>query len=87
MKTRCVTHTRKESGRRILAVGNPDERWSPRRTADAIRDIEAGRYTYHVLSLGRPRTEIRVIKASYGKYLRTDRDGTTQNNLRDLPNC
>ena len=33
------------------------------------------------------RTEIRVVNGPNGKYLRTDRDDTERNNLRDLPNC
>ncbi len=86
MTTRCVTRTRKD-GNRILALCNPDERWSPRKTADAIRDIETGRCTYYVRSLDGARTAIRVVEAHYPKYLRTDRDGTTLNNLGDLPNC
>lgn len=33
------------------------------------------------------RTEIRVVNGPTGKYLRTDRDQTSHNNLDDLPDC
>ncbi len=36
---------------------------------------------------GGVRTEIRVVNGPTGKYLRTDRDNTSRNNLDDLPDC
>jgi hypothetical protein len=56
---------------------------------DAISHIENGIHNYHVPWTS-GRTEIRVVvdaSVSGGKYLRTDRDNTTRNNLRDLPDC
>lgn len=60
--------------------------WSPRTKQDAIQDIENGIHTYYVPWTS-GRTEIRVVQGSNGKYLRTDRDSTTKNNLDDLPDC
>ena len=49
-------------------------------------DIESRAHTYHVPWTD-GRTEIRVVNGAKGKYLRTDRDNTTRNNLDDLPDC
>jgi len=53
--------------------------------ADTIRDIESRAHTYFV-QWPEKRTEVRVVQGATGKYLRTDRDSTTRNNLDDLPN-
>ncbi|MBD8207878.1 DUF3892 domain-containing protein [Microbacterium sp. CFBP 8790] len=58
---------------------------SPRSTADAIRDIESRAHTYFV-QWPEKRTEVRIVQGATGKYLRTDRDSTTRNNLDYLPN-
>ena len=87
MTDRQVTRTRKDTAGDILALCNSSSSWSPRNKMDAIRDIETGTHTYCVLWNGGQRTEIRVVNGSTGKYLRTDRDATSRNNLRDLPDC
>ena len=88
MADRRVTQTKKDRDGDITALCRPGETWSPRSKAGAIRDIEGGAHTYHVLWPDNVRTEIRVVDdRAKGKYLRTDKDGTTRNNLRDLPNC
>ena len=61
--------------------------WSPRGKWEVISDIESRLHTYYVLWAGGRRTEIRVVKGQSGKYLRTDSDGTSRNNLDDLPDC
>jgi Protein of unknown function (DUF3892) len=86
MADREVTRTDKDSSDTITALCNSGASWSPRSKADAIRDIETGTHTYHV-KWPEKRTEIRVVQGSTGKYLRTDRDNTTRNNLLDLPDC
>ena len=86
MADRRVTHTRKDKDGDITALGNPGELWSPRLKVDAIRDIESKLHTYYV-QWPEKRTEIRVVNGPTGKYLRTDRDNTTRNNLDDLPDC
>ena len=56
------------------------------RKADAIDDIETRRHAYLVRWKDMT-TEIRVVRGLSGKYLRTDRDNSTRNNLEDLPDC
>lgn len=88
MSNRKVTRSRKDSDGDITALCNPGDYWSPRRKSDAISDIEAGTHRYYVPWSDGTETEIRVVKKSDGtKYLRTDKDGTTKNNLDDLLDC
>ena len=86
MADRAVTQTGKDADGDITRLCNPGKSWSPRSKQDAIDDIESGDYTYYV-PWNSGRTEIRVVDGPNGKYLRTDRDGTSKNNLDDLPNC
>ena len=84
MANRQVTHTRKDAAGNITGLGNPGQLWSIRPSADAIRDINTGAHSYYVpWSTGS--TWIEVVQGPYGPYLRTDHDGTTKNNLDDLP--
>ncbi len=90
MADRAVTQTGKDADGDITKLCNPGEFWSPRSKQDAIDDIESGNHTYYVPWIsGRRqfRTEIRVVNGPNGKYLRTNHDGTSKNNLDDLPNC
>ena len=86
MADRAVTQSGKDRDGDITKLCNPQATWSPRYKMDAIADIEMGRHTYHVPWRG-GRTEIGVVNGPTGKYLRTDRDNTTRNNLDDLPDC
>ena len=86
MADRAVTKTGKDRDGDITALCNPGMSWSPRSKRDAINDIESGTHTYHVPWTD-GRTEIRVVNGPKGKYLRTDRDSTSRNNLDDLPDC
>lgn len=87
MADRPVTKTGKDRDGDITALCNPNYTWSPRYKADAIRDIELGLHRYYVPWRDGNNTLIRVVNGPTGKYLRTDRDNTTRNNLDDLPNC
>jgi Protein of unknown function (DUF3892) len=87
MADRQVTRTRKDPEGNILALCLDSAAWSPRQAADVINDIDNHVHTYFVLWPGGLRTEVRVIDAVAGKYVRTDRDNTTLNNLDDLPDC
>lgn len=87
MAQRAVTRTGKDSYGDITALCNAGDYWSPRRKADAIADIEGGVHSYYVPWSDGTTTDIRVVHGPTGKYLRTDHDGTTRNNLDDLPNC
>jgi hypothetical protein len=86
MADRAVRKTRKSNDGDITALCDDGAGWSPRTKGDAIADIESGAHTYHVPWTS-GRTEIRVVQGPTGKYLRTDRDSTTKNNLDDLPDC
>lgn len=86
MADRAVFKTGKDSDGDITKLCNEGQMWSPRMKADAISDIENGIHTYYV-PWQTGRTEVRVVHGPNGKYLRTDRDNTTRNNLDDLPDC
>lgn len=86
MADRSVRKTGKDRDGDITSLCNDGSVWSPRRKADAIYDIENNIHTYHV-PWKSGRTEIRVVNGPTGKYLRTDRDSTSNNNLNDLPDC
>ncbi|HYO46094.1 MAG TPA: DUF3892 domain-containing protein [Gemmatimonadota bacterium] len=84
---RQVTKSRKDHYGDILVLCNPGAAWSPRLKQDAIRDTETGLHTYFVRWTDGQRSEIRVVQGPTGKYLRTDKDDPTRNNLEDLPDC
>lgn len=87
MAERAVVQTRKDRDGDILALCNPGQYWSPRTKSNAIQDIETGVHKYYVPWRDGTRTPIRVVTGPNGKYLRTDKDDTTRNNLDDLPDC
>ena len=86
MADRAVRKTGKDRDGDITKLCDSGKSWSPRLKADAIRDIDNGIHTYHV-PWKTGRTEIHVADGPNGKYLRTDRDNTSENNLDDLPDC
>ena len=86
MAERQVTQTGKNRDGDITALCNPSAYWSPRQKADAIRDIDDRLHSYFVMVSNR-RVDIIVVNGPTGKYLRTDPDQTTDNNVDDLPNC
>lgn len=83
MADRRVTHSGKDRNGNITSIGQPGQVWSPRPSSNAIADIESRMHTYFV-QWPEKRTEIRVVQGVNGRYLRTDRDATTRNNLDDL---
>lgn len=87
MADRQVTRTGKDRDGDITALCNAGASWSPRKKWDAIDDIERRLQRYFVRWPEGRDTEIRVVNGPTGKYLRTDRDATTHNNLDDLPDC
>lgn len=86
MADRQVTQSRKDRDGDITALCNPGQSWSPKAKCEAIAEIENRLHTYFVMDRGQ-RVEIRVVHGSRGKYLRTDPDKTSKNNLDDLPDC
>ncbi len=86
MSRRGVTQSRKDDEGDITALCNPGAAWSPRPKAGVIADIEGGSHQYFVGS-GNKEVDIHVVDGPTGKYLRTDPDTTSTNNLDDLPDC
>jgi len=86
MFEREVKNTKKDSDGDILALCNSSKIWSPRQKFDVISEIENGNYRYYVRWKDYI-TYIKVVNGNNGKYLRTDHDDTTRNNLNDLPDC
>ena len=86
MARRKVTQSRKNDEGDITALCNPGAIWSPRFKAGAISDIESGTHQYFV-GIGSKEVDIQVVDGPSGKYLRTDPDKTSSNNLDDLPDC
>jgi len=87
MAHREVTRSRKDQDGDILALCTPGQPWSPRQKRDAISDIESRTHSYFVDVTGIGRVDIHVVEGRTGKYLRTDPDKTSRNNLDDLPGC
>ncbi len=87
MADREVTASRKDEDGDILALCNEGAWWAPRKKDDAIDDIESELHTYFVSVAGMGRVDIHVVNGPHGKYLRTDPDQTSHNNLDDLRDC
>lgn len=87
MAERAVHNTEKDEDGDITALCNPGADWSPRSKAGAIADIESETGPNYYVPWKSGRTEITVVKGPNGKYLRTVRDGSTGNNLDELPDC
>jgi len=86
MADRRVRKTGKNNGE-ITSLCNAGEYWSPRTKADAISDIEAGLHRYFVSEEGYE-SHVEVHKTTNGtKYLKTNADATSKNNLSKLPDC
>ena len=86
MADRQVTETGKDSDGDITSLCNLGQSWSPRTKAGAIGDIEANTHTYYVQSSS-GRSDIHVVDGPTGKYLRTDPNGASGDNLDNLPDC
>lgn len=84
MIQRQITNTKKDSSGNIVLLCNQSEWWSPRLANEILWDIEEAMYLYFVIVDGQ-KVEIKVITELTRKYLRTDPDKTTKNNLDDLP--
>jgi len=87
MADRAVRKSRKSTQGDVTALCDDGADWSPRLSDSVISDIDSGAHTYHVPWTS-GRTEIHVALTVRGKkFLRTDRDDTTTNNLDELPGC
>lgn len=87
MASRAVYRSGKDKDGDITALCASGADWSPRSKQGAISDIESGTHSYYVPWKDGQNTAITVVNGASGKYLRTQRDGTTRNNLDDLPDC
>lgn len=80
--SRRITHVRKDKDGDITHVKG---HWGYDAASVVINDIESGTRDYYTQEVS-PRTDVHVSKTPAGKkYLRTDADGTSANNLDNLP--
>lgn len=68
---------------RIISVGGD---WGKISQPEAIRSIENGTYSYFV-KVGIYDAKVIIATHNGNKYLKTDRDTTTVDNLLSLPEC
>lgn len=87
MADRHVTQSGKDEDGDITKLCNPSALWSPREKDGAISDIETGLHTYYVKDSKGNKSNIHVVKGQTGKYLRTDPDEESADNLDNLPDC
>ncbi len=79
---RRIRLTKKDRKGNIVALCNPGQPWSPRRTADVIRDIQTNKVSYYVRESERPKY-VRVVS---GALVSTAETGDL-NNLHNLPSA
>lgn len=75
---------------RIVNIGGPtaDGRQWTLSQAQAIADIEAGKWALYVEQPTGDRVQVVVATSAFGyKYLKTTADGDAPNNLLSLPEC
>jgi hypothetical protein len=77
---RRVTATKTDRNGNITALCNAGQSWSPRRTEDVLRDINAGKKSYYV----QEQTKRSYVRAVSGE-LQTTEDATDKNHLAQLP--
>ena len=84
MAERRVTRTGKDGYGDITALCGS---WGTRVIkSQAIEEIEKGTHAYYVEEVS-PRVYVKVVRGESGKYLRTEADGRSKNNLDNLPAC
>lgn len=86
MADRKVNKTGKDSDGDITALCS-DESWFRVTKNQAIEHIDNKTHTYYVQQPGTSRVDIRVVNGPSGKYLRSDQDKNSKNNLNNLPDC
>lgn len=85
MADRQVTKTGKDSSGDITSLCGPS--WGSQSKALAILDIELETHRYYTHAANGTEADVIVVNGATGKYLRTDPDKTTADNLADLPDC
>ena len=87
MADRRVTATGKDKDGDITKLCKTGEWWSPVGKATAINEIENGTHSYYVQDGSGNRADIHVVGSGTSKYLRTNADASSSNNLDNLPDC
>ena len=87
MADRRVTRSGKDKDGDITKLCSPAEYWSPVSKAEAISHIESRMHRYYVQDRYGNRSDIHVVNGPSGKYLRTDPNGRSTDNLDNLPDC
>lgn len=85
--SRRVTATGKDEDGDITALCNSTSTWLRVSKAKAIQQIEDEDYRYYVKETGTQEVEVRVRTRYGSKYLTTDADSDSANNLDNLPDC
>ena len=76
--------THQDRHHRIQSIGGT---WGKHSETDAIKHIEGGVNSYYTTGGGSEAKVIVVTHSSAKKYLKTDADSTTKDNLLSLPEC
>jgi hypothetical protein len=84
MADREVTATGKDSSGDITSLCGP---WGSQSKPLAIYDIELNTHRYYTHAANGTEADVVVVDGASGKYLRTDPDKTTTDNLGGLPDC
>lgn len=87
MADRRVRKTGKDENGNITSLCNDGQAWSPRKAADAIHDIENKIHRYFVDEAGYETTVEVITRQDGTKFLRTNADPESKNNLAKLPDC
>ena len=81
LEVTCITKS--ADGKRITHIGGT---WGKHSEADAIYNIEHSVYEYYVQKNGH-KVKLIVSGRNGVKYVKTENDGDTPDNLLSLPNC
>jgi hypothetical protein len=84
MADRQVTKTGKDGFGDITSLCGS---WGSQLKSLAILDIELRTHRYYTHASNGTEADVEVVNGPTGKYLRTDPDKTTADNLADLPDC
>lgn len=77
---RRITSTKRDKSGKIVALCNPSESWSPRKTADVMQDISGSKRSYYI-TVSERRRYLRVVAGG----LQTSTDKSSANALDKLP--
>ena len=90
LRVTCINKSdRTDIHEKIISIGGIDAyntKWKQSQEK-AIQNIEDKKYSFYVLSNGISTNVIVATSASGRKYLKTQADSTTSNNLLSLPEC